>query len=437
MKNLISINDGNRKFTPRTVSCHDQQAPFRENEQTILGITHNDHHVSHISDGFVHMVLEVMIQVTGITTTGTPAAFTDTNHLCKAFVGFKSSNQIFRQMWIRSRNQGTGYEQSEMIREGFAMSHSMDYNTKKSKKYTHTLYDNVAKFNENVCGVYINLEDFKDGVPHPVEIHLVCPFDDLAALQAFAFYPNAIVGDIELQFYVGHEGLVWAPVDPERVLDIKRELQGVAIDAVFPVGVPKNISHQFAQINNPLQAPITFAVAAATPYTITMTTGPVHVNCTGLRVLMCEANMSGFQVKQSTLNGIHSLFSEPVYIPAEYLEYNAFPTPPNENGLRSTQNTALNNVKDIYVMFPKRTNDYTCFDNPCIDQFCIRAMGIQFPEKVVSTLGARFYQLTLNASDLGGVLRPTTEFIDSYTQEKNGDDSDHPLYTSLHDMQTH
>jgi uncharacterized membrane protein len=133
--------------------------------------------------------------------------------------------------------------------------------------------------------------------------------------------------------------------------------------------------------------------------------------------------MSGFQVKQSTLDGIREIIQTPTYLPAEYLEYNAFPTPPDEAGLRSTANVALNNVKDIYIMFPKRTNDVTCFDNPCIDQFSIRVLGVQYPEKVVSTLGARFYQYSLTAADLGGILRPTDEFIDSYTQLKNNPES--------------
>jgi hypothetical protein len=129
MKNLIAVNDGIRKFSPRMTTCHDQQAPFWENEQTYLSITHRDHHISHISDGFIRMTVQFMLQLSGITAT----SITDTNKLCKMFVGLKDSNQIFHQMWIRTRNHNTGYEQSEMCREGFAMGQSMDFNTKKSK----------------------------------------------------------------------------------------------------------------------------------------------------------------------------------------------------------------------------------------------------------------------------------------------------------------
>jgi hypothetical protein len=131
--------------------------------------------------------------------------------------------------------------------------------------------------------------------------------------------------------------------------------------------------------------------------------------------------MMGFNVKGSALVQIQNIFKEPCYIPAEYLEYNAFPTPPNAGGLQSTTNTALNNVKDIYVMFPKHSNDYTVFENPCIDQFALRIMGVQYPERIISTLGNRFYQVELTGADLDGALRPTNEFVDSYTMKKNNE----------------
>jgi hypothetical protein len=308
------------------------------------------------------------------------------------------------------------------------MGQSMDFNSKKSKKYTHTLYDNVSKYNESVCGTFINTSEFKDGIPHPVQLELIIPLDDLAALQAFAFYPNSIVGDLELSFYVGSAGLVWCPIDFETVYDVKQILQGETFTETLPANLPRVYQHQFSQINNPSTGFTEFGSTAE--HALTWNSGTFTLSARSLRVITCEANMSGFQVRESTLRGIEEIFSSPVNIPAEYLDYNAFPTPPNENGLRSTLNTALNNVKDIYIMFPKRTNDVTCFDNPCVDQFCIRCMGTQYPEKVVSTLGPRFYQYSLIASDLGGHLRPTTEFVDSYTQNKNQDNPDKTRYTN-------
>jgi hypothetical protein len=418
MRNLIAVNDGLREFTPRTVTCHDQQAPFWENEQTYLSITHKDHHVSHISDGFIHMNVEFMLQLTGYQTNLNP----DIYRLVKIFVGFKDSNQVFKQMWIRTRNHGTGYEQSEMCREGFCMGQSMDFNSKKSRKYVHTLYESISNFNESVCGVFIDAFDFRDGNAHPVVIELVIPFDDLAALQAFAFYPNAVVGDLELNFYVGSAGLVYAPIDPHVTYDVLQTLQGIEIDTTLS-DAPINITHQFSQINNPTTGISNWHYDQPSQ-SFQPSTGPIRLSCVSMRVLSCEANMAGFKVRESTLKGITEIFTTPVNIPAEYLEYNAFPTPPDESGLRSTLNTMLNNVKDIYIMFPKRANDITCFDNPCIDQFCIRCLGIQYPDKVISTLGARFYQYMITAADIGGHLRPTDEFVDSYTMVKNNSAGD-------------
>ena len=86
---LIQCNDGTRSFILRTVDCHDQSAPFSESQETRIQITHDDHMISQISDGFLTFKVQLTLQLTGIDST-----FNDTNNLCKLFVGFKSSNQI-------------------------------------------------------------------------------------------------------------------------------------------------------------------------------------------------------------------------------------------------------------------------------------------------------------------------------------------------------
>jgi hypothetical protein len=369
------------------------------------------------------MIIEVTLQLTGIAET-----FDDKHNLVKIFVGLKDSNQIFKQLWIRSRNKGTGYEQSEMVREGFCMGQSMDYNSKKSRKYTHSLHENVWNFNKNVCGTFIDIQHLKDGHAHTFQIELIIPFEDLAALQAFSFYPNEVLGDIELNFYTTSAGLVWCPVNPRIVKDYKTEIFEYKYPFVYDERAPLKISTQFSQINNPSTIISNYVVDEGE---VTFGVSSLTLQCLNMRILSCESNMSGFHVKQSTLDGIRNIFSTPTYIPAEYLEYNAFPTPPNENGLRSTTNVALNNVKDIYIMFPKRTNDITVFENPCIDQFSLKVMGVQYPDKTISTLGPRFYQYALQAADLGGVLRPTEEFVNSYCGSKNNSDPNRTRYPCM------
>jgi hypothetical protein len=424
MKNLISVNDGARSFTPRLVTCHDQQAPFEQNQMTYLNITSNDHHVSHISDGYIHMIVQLTVNMSLAGGTGNFAFDDDIqNHLGKIFIGLKDSNQIFRQMYIRNRNRGTGYEQSEMCREGFALCQSMSHPSKKSRKYNHTLFDNAYKYNENICGTFVDASLLADGDDHEIEFELVIPFDDICALQAFSFFPNCVLGEIELQFYVGQQGLVYLPLEPERVWDVKTYLQGQVIPPIVhsTVGDMQPCNHTFTQMGNQAFGlkSITAVEDDETVVSYTYEVAPIRIACTRLRVLSCESNMSGFKVRDSTFRRLYEMFREPCYIPAEYLEYNAFPTAPNSGGLQSTQNLSLSNVKDIYIMFPRHSNDYTVFENPCIQNFQLNVNGTYYPERSVSTLGPRFYQMELTAADLDGPLRPTNEFIDSYTMNKN------------------
>ena len=83
------------------------------------------------------------------------------------------------------------------------------YQEKKTRKYTHSLYENVSYYSPSICGAYINVQDFKDGLPHDVEFEVNLPFDNILALQAFDLFPNRVCGDIELKFYVKPKGLVW------------------------------------------------------------------------------------------------------------------------------------------------------------------------------------------------------------------------------------
>ena len=257
-KNLVQINDGTRTFVEKTVDCHDQQAPFNDSQETRIAITHSDHMISQITDGFLTFRIKLKLQLSGITS----ADFTDTNHLCKLFVGFKSSNQILDQLQITCNNLATGYQQNECCREGFAYSAIKTQQDKKRKRYTHSLYENVANYSPSVCGTYININDFKDGLPHEVEFEANLPFDDILALQAFDLYPNSVCGNLELKFYVKPRGLVWCAIDPLKVKDYKEYVQGEDLNLSITQNLPAMINHGFTQINNSATIINEFSVTA-------------------------------------------------------------------------------------------------------------------------------------------------------------------------------
>jgi hypothetical protein len=221
--------------------------------------------------------------------------------------------------------------------------------------------------------------------------------------------------------YIQFRYAVWAMVDPRKVCDVKSFFKDVvAIDwsNVNKDGLP--ISRKFAQIGNPLNELTKFDVHASTKV-VTVDVEPRRLNCTGCSCIEMIANISGFSCPQATLAALRQLYQSPWLILTEYLGYYAFPHSPDANGLQSSTTIALHNVKDIYIMFPQRANDFTVFENPMISNFYVKILGQQYPERVYDTLSQRVYQNMIIAADLDAGLRPTTDFIDTYIMKKNVD----------------
>ena len=414
LKDIISTNDGTRSFIIRTEDCHDQNAPFNQSQETRLRITHSDHMISQITEGFINFKIKLTIQLSkDIQTTHV----NDTEKLGKIFVGFKSSNQLLDQLQIYSNNLSTGYQQNECCREGYCYSTIKPYSEKKTRKYTHSLYENVSDYSQSVCGTYVDLVDIMDGQKHDVEFEMNLPFEDMLALQAFDLYPNRIVGDIEIRFYVKPAGLVYCQVDPRKIKEVKEFMEDSTIASTFK-SIPI-FKHGFTQIGNDSKIA---ALNVGSDKSITPTTESITLSCLGLTVTACKSNMFGFGVKESTLQAIEQMFSEPVSIPSQQLDYNAFPTAPTAAGVQGTMNSPLSNITSITVVFPKHANDYTCFDNPIYHNLQLTINGKNYPDEPVSTLGARFLQYQLVASELDGGIQCTKEFEDSLTMPKNKDD---------------
>ena len=417
LSKLIQTNDGTRSFSLRTVDCHDQAAPFTSSQETRIAITHSDHQISQITDGFLTFHVRTTLQLIGI-----DPNFEDRNHLCKIFVGFKSSNQILDQLQINCRNLSTGYQQNECCREGFAYSTLKPRNEKKTRKYVHSLYENVSTYSPSVCGTYIDITEFKDGLPHPVEFEINLPFDNILALQAFDLYPNIVCGDLELKFYVKPRGLVWCMVDPMNIKEYKEMMEGLSINFTCEQNLSAMFKHAFTQIDNSAEIINSFVEGASGVdgvAQITADKGACTLQCVGMEIRSLKSNMYGFNVTPDSLSRINQLFSQPQIIPSQQLDYNAFPIAATSAGIQSTINMPVTNCTCISIMFPKYDNDYTVFENPVYNNLQLTVNGKNMPDEVVSSQGARFLQQQLIASDLSGGLECTKEFEDSIVMAKN------------------
>ena len=442
MANIIEQNDGTRSFEWVTDTCHDQQAPFQYNQETRIALTSTQHLISDFSKGFLTVKVQAGFKLQGIT----PANFNDDNHLIKLFVGHKSSNQMVRQIQIWVNGHNTGYNQQEAIREGFAYSSCMTKQEKATKRFIHSLYENVSKYAKSICGVYINVDDFKDGQEHIVEWTANIPFDNFLALQAFELFPNFAIPNIELRLYFDPAGLVWCPVDPYAVYDVKTLIEG----ATGLKSLPTNIDFKrgFTQIGNAAMCPSSFNIdlsnvgaastltgydssmteaqqlalrqAAATSYAVS--SSELTLFCSSMRINEFSSHMAGFGVCEQSLKEIVEVLSEGLIIPSQILIYDGFPDAANSRGIQTNLRATLSNVTSLSIVFPKHANDLTVFENPVYEGLQLRINNKNYPDKTLSTVGAEFLQMQLIASDLDGPIECTKEFEDSYCLDRNASD---------------
>ncbi len=426
LKQLVQSNDGTRSFIYRTIDCHDQAAPFTQDQETRINITHRDHQISQLTDGFLTFNVTTTLKLSQALT-----GYTDTEHLGKIFVGFRSSNQILDQLQINCNNSNTGYQQNECCREGFAYSNIKPKCEKKTKKYIHSLYENVSNYSSSICGTYVNLADIADGLEHEYTFEMNLPFEDILALQAFDMFPNAIVGDLELKFYVKSKGLVWCMLDPSIVRDYKEVCEGVNITNSIIGTSGAQFKHGFTQINNSAKI-ITSTDVDSTDKTIEFIQGTnaVSLSCSSLKVNSLKSNMYGFGINEASLQKIYEIFNTPQIIPSQQLDYNAFPLSATSSGIQSTINMPINNTSCISIMFPKHSSDYTVFENPIYNNLQLNVNGRNLPDETVNTQGARFLQYQLVAADLDGGLEASKEFEDSIIMAKNNTDNSNALYAN-------
>ena len=146
----------------------------------------------------------------------------------------------------------------------------------------------------------------------------------------------------------------------------------------------------------------------------------VSLNITDATITQLRTNIAGFDIKPEVGIKLHEyLSSHTIMIPSQTFERRYFPTKASANGIDATTDLLLNNTTNITVVFPKRSNDATCFDNIMYENVQLSVNKHQFPDTALQTVGARFYQMMLVANELDGDLQATKEFEDSFTDPLN------------------
>jgi hypothetical protein len=413
----MSKNSGRRHFRMGLNSAFDKDIPFGNDVMTHLRITSKED-MTQLGKTFINMKFTGIAHLTKDYTT-TDEEYKDTN---KIAICFKNAAEVIRQIEIDNNGVDSGYLQQYATIESFAY-HTYDPRSQKNnRKFTHSLYSNVQKFDNSICGTYLNLSDFVGSAGNyqqPFEINCVIPVSDLLGLQYFEDWPS-FLGDIVMKFYISERGLVYTQLDPQKTSNKLNTISdgNVGGDPGVLEGFnPYYYSRKFAQIGTKSSLIRVITSAGVPTYTIDT------LSVTDFQCVECYCNTYGYGLSPSILGQLRNMISpeHPLKIPAQEIFPKNFGNS-NEGGINSDFSTVLHNVSDVILVFPKSPTALTCYENPMMKNLQLNIDNKLYPEKPFSTIGGRFFQSMINASDLDSVLECTDEYEDSLTRSLNQDD---------------
>lgn len=401
---LIPPNDGSRKFTILSSEAYNLSLPLTgEGQETHIDLTASDHMMSQINDSFLICDSSATIRIPELT---------GSNYAGESpivFFGFKSSNQIFRQMKILLDGRETDYLSTECVRENYAFSMCKGKAEKKSKKHVHTLYEDVAQYKLGVCGTYLPLSNWKNPQRQSiVNIRCIVPISDLLPLQSFSLYPSNIIGQLAIKAAFTMRGLVWTQVDPVHVLECNNFLNNTLLPLDAKFGNTAFFDRFFHQINDAGY----LLDEDLSPSYISQRVTPTLVAFSVNR-LSCQK--MGFNFQESSYRTIaERLASEPLFIPAQEMDYHAYAVQPSGGAFSGSLNIRYDNTECITLMFPTTQNQLTVFKNPNLQNLQVKIENTLYPPTSISTnseISPELLTFLMNASDLDGTIEPTESWL--------------------------
>ncbi len=428
--NLVQVNGGDHYFNWKTFECFDSNCPHPVRTKSYLRLTSENFPITQMEKSFISIKLKLSVKLDK----ALEGFDNDTKKLIRVFIGLKNSAEIFGKLDTICNNIMCKNTQDEAVREQFAYNCLKPRCEKATAKYSHSTWDNVSSFSESVCGVYVPLCELADGYEHPYYIELVVPYTDLLKYQAFMLYPNAICGELKELVETSIDAFVWAPISPSVVKEALEVWTGDVMSLTLPNYY--GITNKFTQCGN--AACVISKISKSnvnadktiqlTPLgeTFSYETSNITLSITNCIIEQMRTNIAGFAVKPHVMEQLTTLLQKPVIIPSQMLDRRHFPNAAGPNGLDTTTDIALNSVTNITVVFPKNSNDATCFDNIMYENVQLFVNKHAIPDTELQTCGSRFYQLQLVANELDGALEATKEFETSFTDALNnmteGDD---------------
>ena len=145
--------------------------------------------------------------------------------------------------------------------------------------------------------------------------------------------------------------------------------------------------------------------------------------CISFTITELKCSSYGYKVNPSIIKELSTLFnpSNPYIIPAEFVDIKKFSQGSDGSSIDTDFSNALYNCTDAIFTFPKDPISITCYENPMLRNLQLTIDGKFYPVKSIETVGERFFNIALTASNLEENDKCTEEYEDSLTRPLNDD----------------
>ena len=324
------------------------------------------------------------------------------------FIGFKSGLQcIDHYRFYNSFHAGPLCEQSQAIYES-----ALTYMTKaqeeiEGKIARYAVEDELNNCKEDIPGFYISLKDLKDNWNTPLTktFTVNIPYDDFAPLQFFKNYPNAICGDLQLEFKINNnKNMVIFPLDFETAA--RKILRGTNYMQSFINTNSSSAALAYAAFQHKLkQCFVNLGDYAETYYyeptskDITVESSKVEtifsfipkylkmkINSGPLILKTAKSFINCYNVPHETHEKLRNLLSNTkIYIPGQRIDQYTFSQLPTVSSMNCNTTQSFVNCSSLAFTWPRSPNELTCSVNPRMTSIQLQIDNKTYPDKPFDT----------------------------------------------------
>ena len=329
------------------------------------------------------------------------------------YVGFKSGLQcIDHYRFYNSFHAGPICEQSQAIYEN-----ALTYMTKaqeeiEGKIARYAVENELNECKEDIPGFYVTLSDLfkaKDTGTIQKTFTVNIPYDDFAPLQFFKNYPNAICGDLQLEFKINNnKNMVIFPLDFETA--VKKYMRDKSAirdfiqdgDTHGPASTLSyaSLSHKlkqcFTNLGDKCRTYYYFPNFNAfqdpgeekqkTIYGFLPKIWELTCTCGPLTLKSAKSFINCYNVPHDTHEKLRNLLTNTkIYIPGQRIDQYTFSQLPTVSSMNCNTTQSFVNCSSLAFTWPRTPNELTCSVNPRMTSIQLQIDNKTYPDKPFDT----------------------------------------------------